>query len=230
MTDMDSLGAAFGALQAEMAALRASDVHEVVTANDPSGSVTATLDESGQLAGLVVDRQWKSSVRPDRLGAACDAAIVEAVTARRQLWADNAERARASFASASAFGQPAPWTPTQTQPTRDLGDLTPFLDFDQTRQLVDSPTERTAAAATGPITVTGTPDGRIEVVIDVRWLSEASAAQVNIQLDQAVTTFRTGLEDVVQPDPFAGYKAYNGQLDAAFGDALAHLTNLGRPQ
>lgn len=230
MTDMDSLGAAFGALQAEMAALRASEVREVVTANDPSGAVTATLDESGQLAGLVVDRQWKSAVRPDRLGAACGAAIAEAVTTRRQLWAENAERARASFASASAFGQPAPWTPTQRQPTRDLGDLTPFLEFDRTRQLMDPPSEQSVAAAVGPISLTGTPDGRIEVFVDVRWLSEASAAQVNIQLEQAVTTFRTGQQDVVQPDPFADYKAYNGQLDAAFGDALAHLTNLGRPQ
>jgi hypothetical protein len=233
MTDMDSLGAAFGALQAEMAALRASEVREVVTASDASGSVAATLDESGQLSALVVDRSWKSAVRPDRLGAACEAAIVAAVAARRELWAQNAERARAGFASASAFGQPAAWTPTQTQPTRDLSDLTPFVEFDASRQLVDPPAERLpaeAAVAAGPIALTGTADGRIEVAIDIRWLSESSAARVNQQLEQAVATFRTGLADVEQPDPYAGFKAYNGQLDAAFGDALAHLTNLGRPQ
>ena len=234
MTDMGSLGAAFGALQAEMAALRASEVREVVTATESSGSVTATLDESGQLSALVVDRQWKSAVRPDRLGVACEAAIVAAVTARRELWAENAQRARAGFASASAFGQPAAWTQTQTQPTRDLSDLTPFVEFDKARQLVVPPTElraaAEAAAASGPVTLTGTPDGRIEVAIDVRWLSESSSAQVNIQLEHAVTAFRSGLQGDVQPDPFAGFKAYNGQLDAAFGDALAHLTNLGRTQ
>lgn len=235
MTDMDSLGAAFGALQAEMAALRASEVREVVTATESSGSVTATLDESGQLSALVVDRQWKSAVRPDRLGAACEAAIAAAVTARRELWAENAQRARAGFASASAFGQPAAWTPTQTQPTRDLSDLTPFVEFDKARQLVVPPTEQVRAAAEAeatsvPVTLTGTHDGRIEVAIDVRWLSESSSPKVNIQLEHAVTAFRSGLQEDVQPDPFAGFKAYNGQLDAAFGDALAHLTNLGRTQ
>jgi DNA-binding protein YbaB len=59
---------------------------EPVTASDPTGSVSVTLDKDGLLQDVKVEGTWRKSLEPSALGAAVQEAIMTAAAQRTETW------------------------------------------------------------------------------------------------------------------------------------------------
>lgn len=181
-----------------------------VIATEETGVATAELSPAGELVRLEVDRDWKTRTRPERLAAACSAAVTAAFTAR------TAELTEATTDVPAS----APTPPEPAADPRPLAEISDETDRMMRAALAYTPPTVDRPESDAPVSVQLVGNQAI-VQIDPEWAGTVTTAALNAELAAALEN------PTAAPDSGTStLTQMQQQLDGLFAEALAHLRRL----
>lgn len=208
--------------------------------SDQSRTVQVLLDGDGLPQSFHVSNDWKRRIEPANFGSAVLEACQDGTGERLSVWTkalqeegweDKLAEMRNGPTDSSAAQEASRVAPTipgplQTQPPRDLSDVTEDVlkALDAASELTQSPRSdaATGSAADGRLSITLSRAGLTSCDADSRWVSNQTAARLMDALGEALSHAKQELANNSEPE------RPQERLNSLFGEAMALLNQPDR--